>query len=108
MSLILIGGGARSGKSAHALQMARQCGDRLAFVATAVAGDEEMQNRIALHQQERGPNFITFEEPLEVAELIAKEAIHFDALVVDCLTLWLSNLMCAGQTGIEERGRQLV
>jgi adenosylcobinamide kinase/adenosylcobinamide-phosphate guanylyltransferase len=93
MSLILVGGGARSGKSRHALQIARQCGSRLAFIATAAPADAEMRDRIAVHRRERGPDFTTFEEPLAVASLIDAEAVRFDAIVVDCLTLWLSNQM---------------
>jgi adenosylcobinamide kinase / adenosylcobinamide-phosphate guanylyltransferase len=95
MSIVLVGGGARSGKSRHALTLARQSGPRLAFVATAQAGDAEMQDRIALHQAERGPEFTTFEEPLDVAGLLEREGARFDAIVVDCLTLWVSNVMFA-------------
>ena len=105
MSLVLVGGGARSGKSRHALQLARQCGHRLGFIATAAPGDDEMRSRIALHQRERGPDFTTFEEPLAVASLIRTQAAALDAIVVDCLTLWLSNHMFAGanlETAAEE------
>ena len=108
MSLILIGGGARSGKSRHALQTARQAGSRLAFIATAIAGDNEMANRITVHREERGPEFTTFEEPLAVAALIDAEASRFDAVVIDCLTLWLSNLMFTAPATIEESCRTLV
>ncbi len=95
MSIVLVGGGARSGKSRQALALARQAGSRLAFVATAHAGDDEMQERITLHRRERGTEFTTFEEPLAVAELIEREGGRFDAMVVDCLTLWLTNAMFA-------------
>jgi adenosylcobinamide kinase / adenosylcobinamide-phosphate guanylyltransferase len=108
MSLILIGGGARSGKSRYALQVARQCGPRVAFIATAVPGDDEMRARIALHQRERGPEFTTFEEPLAIASLIDAKAAQFDALVVDCLTLWLSNQMFAAPAELETTCRQLM
>jgi adenosylcobinamide kinase/adenosylcobinamide-phosphate guanylyltransferase len=96
MSIVLVGGGARSGKSRQALALARQAGARLAFVATAQAGDAEMEERIALHRAERGAEFTTFEEPLAIAELIEREGGKFDAMVVDCLTLWLTNAMFAG------------
>jgi adenosylcobinamide kinase/adenosylcobinamide-phosphate guanylyltransferase len=96
VSIVLVGGGARSGKSRHALALARQSGSRLAFVATATAGDDEMRKRIARHREERGAEFCTFEEPLAVAELLEREGGRFDAVVVDCLTLWLSNVMFAG------------
>ena len=108
MSLILIGGGARSGKSRHALRIARRCGANLAFIATATAADEEMSDRIALHRHERGPEFTTFEEPLAVAPLIDAQAGHFDAIVVDCLTLWLNNLLYAAAARIDEECRRLV
>ena len=108
MSLALVGGGARSGKSRHALQLARQCGSRLAFCATAAPGDEEMSERIALHRRERGPEFTTFEEPLAVASLLEAQARRFDAIVVDCLTLWLSNLMFSQPAAIEEECNRLV
>jgi len=95
VSIVLVGGGARSGKSRQALALAREAGSRLAFVATAQAGDAEMQERIALHRQDRGPEFTTFEEPLAVAEVIEREGGRFDVMVVDCLTLWLTNAMFA-------------
>ena len=108
MSIILIGGGARSGKSRHALNLARQHGVRLAFIATAAAGDEEMQERIARHRYERGVGFTTFEEPLAVAGRIASDAHRFDAVVVDCLTLWLSNQLLADEAAVERECRRLI
>ena len=108
MSLTLIGGGASSGKSRHALTLARQCGSRLAFIATARAGDEEMRERIARHRADRGSEFTTFEESLSIAPILAAEGGRFDAILVDCLTLWLSNMLCAGVPGIEEECRKLV
>jgi adenosylcobinamide kinase/adenosylcobinamide-phosphate guanylyltransferase len=90
----LIGGGVRSGKSAFALSYARRLGTRRVFLATGQAGDGEMQARIARHRTERGPDFETAEEPLAVPEALA--AAPADAVVlVDCLTLWLSNLLLA-------------
>ena len=95
MAIVLIGGGARSGKSAFALERARKCGRRLAYLATAQALDDEMRCRVAAHQRERGDAFITIEEPFEIARAIGRS--EFDCLVVDCLTLWTSNLMLAGR-----------
>jgi adenosylcobinamide kinase/adenosylcobinamide-phosphate guanylyltransferase len=92
MAIILIGGGSRSGKSRQALQLARSCGRRLGFIATAQALDDEMRERIRSHQQERGPDFTTIEEPLSLASAIKRHCSDFDAIVVDCLTLWLSNI----------------
>jgi adenosylcobinamide kinase/adenosylcobinamide-phosphate guanylyltransferase len=96
--LILIGGGARSGKSAFALTLGRQLGPRRLFVATAQAGDDEMAERIRRHRQTRGDDYVTVEEPLAVAEAIRRNG-QFDVVVVDCLTLWLSNLLLDGQDG---------
>lgn len=92
MAIILIGGGARSGKSRHALELARKRGSRLVFLATAEAFDEEMAARVAKHRSERGAEFSTIEEPLEIAAAI-RNACDVDAIVLDCLTLWLSNIM---------------
>ena len=95
MALVLVGGGARSGKSRWALDRARKCGGRLVYIATAEALDEEMSRRIARHRSERGDEFVTIEEPLDLARAI--RSAEGDAIVVDCLTLWLSNLMHASQ-----------
>lgn len=96
MPVVLIGGGSRSGKSRFALERAKQQGSRLGFIATAQAFDTEMEQRIAKHQHERGGEFITIEAPFDIpAALAAHTAL--DAIVVDCLTLWVSNLMLAGR-----------
>ena len=92
--LILILGGARSGKSAFAERLARSCGPRVLYVATAQAGDAEMEERIANHQAARPETWTTVEEPLRLAEAVG-EAKGFDAVLVDCLTLWVSNRMLA-------------
>jgi adenosylcobinamide kinase/adenosylcobinamide-phosphate guanylyltransferase len=96
MPLIVIGGGARSGKSRFALELARQRGSTLGFLATAQALDSEMESRIAHHRQERGPDFQIFEEPFDLKHVIENNK-HLDALVIDCLTLWISNMMLAGR-----------
>ena len=95
MALILVGGGARSGKSRWAVDRARKRGGRLVYIATAEALDEEMAVRIARHRSERGDEFVTVEEPLDVARAI--RSAEGNAIVVDCLTLWLSNMMHASQ-----------
>jgi adenosylcobinamide kinase/adenosylcobinamide-phosphate guanylyltransferase len=92
--LVLIGGGARSGKSAFALAYARRLGARRCFIATAQAFDAEMRARIDRHRDERGADFETIEEPLALPAALLRAPA--DAVVlVDCLTLWLSNLLCA-------------
>jgi len=89
--VILVGGGARSGKSRQALELARRFGQKRVFLATAQAFDAEMEARIARHRADRGTEFSTVEEPLEAAAAIRET--DADAMVVDCLTLWLSNVM---------------
>ena len=89
ISLIL--GGARSGKSARGLALAAT--PPHVFIATAQALDDEMGTRIALHQAERGPDWHLVEEPLELSEAIRRNGADGTTLLVDCLTLWLSNLM---------------
>jgi adenosylcobinamide kinase / adenosylcobinamide-phosphate guanylyltransferase len=93
-SLILVGGGVRSGKSAYALARARTLGPRRVFLATARAYDEELADRIRRHQAER-PDFQTIEEPVALAERLPALAGH-DVAVVDCVTLWLANLLVDG------------
>ena len=86
MSLVLIGGGSRSGKSRFAFEYARKHRQPLAFVATAEALDDEMRQRVAAHQAERGSEFTTFEEPIDPAGLIDNVGSRFGAIVLDCLT----------------------
>src|SRR5262245_50814872 len=92
---ILIGGGVRSGKSAFALARAAQLGRRRAFVATAQGLDAEMQERIAQHRAQRGAAFETIDTPFELPATLQALA-GVDVVVVDCLTLWLSNLLVRG------------
>ncbi|TDR94575.1 adenosylcobinamide kinase /adenosylcobinamide-phosphate guanylyltransferase [Enterovirga rhinocerotis] len=91
----LVLGGARSGKSAHAERLVRDSGLAPFYLATAEAGDAEMGERIALHRARRGPGWTTREEPLALAEALSAEAREGRAVLVDCLTLWLSNLVFA-------------
>lgn len=98
--LIVVGGGARSGKSAFALALAGRLGARRAFVATAQAFDAEMERRIAAHRRERGDAYVTVEEPLDLPGALAR-LDGIEVVVVDCLTLWISNLLLRGDT--EER-----
>jgi adenosylcobinamide kinase/adenosylcobinamide-phosphate guanylyltransferase len=89
---VFVGGGARSGKSRFALTRAFALGRRRLFVATAEPSDDEMRDRIARHRQQRGSAFDTVEAPMALPEVIADDRDH-DVIVVDCLTLWLSNLL---------------
>lgn len=108
----LVLGGARSGKTRRALALAEQARWRV-FVATAEAFDAEMEQRIAQHRTERGAGWATVEAPLELAATIERlsgdtqAAGRADeaAIVIDCLTLWLSNLMHAGRDVAAETDR---
>ncbi len=106
MTTTLILGGARSGKTIHALQMAEAAGRGLVMIATAEALDDEMADRIARHRAERGPAWRTLEAPLDLTGALA-ETQPGDAVVVDCLTLWVSNLMHAGLE-VERAGEALI
>jgi adenosylcobinamide kinase/adenosylcobinamide-phosphate guanylyltransferase len=89
----LILGGARSGKSRLAQERARESGRQVVVVATAVAGDDEMAARIAAHRAERPPQWRVVEEPVALASALVREAAADRCLLVDCLTLWLGNLL---------------
>ncbi|MDE3016530.1 MAG: bifunctional adenosylcobinamide kinase/adenosylcobinamide-phosphate guanylyltransferase [Pseudomonadota bacterium] len=89
-------GGARSGKSSYAEQLARQIRRPRIYIATAEALDEEMQVRIAEHRRRRGDDWTTLEVPLAIAEIIQNPSHKKSLILVDCLTLWLSNLMRHG------------
>ena len=91
--IIVITGGVKSGKSSYALRCGEEKGAERAFVATATALDDEMAARINAHRLERGSRWKTFEEPRHIADLIAKIAGAFDVILIDCLTLWVSNLL---------------
>ena len=90
--MTLIIGGARSGKSAFAEKLAAQY-ERVLFVATAEALDDEMRRRIENHKQNRPDTWRTLEEPRDVAEVISGSDLAHDVLLFDCLTLWVSNLL---------------
>jgi adenosylcobinamide kinase/adenosylcobinamide-phosphate guanylyltransferase len=88
--LTLVIGGARSGKSQFAQSLCIPAG-RVAYVATSVADDDEMRTRIARHRAARPAGWLTVEEPLALAETLGRIAPECDAVLVDCLTVWLSN-----------------
>lgn len=93
---LLVLGGARSGKSRYAEARAGATGAARVYVATADALDTEMAARIARHQRDRGPGWQTVDAPIDLAGCIRREAAPGRVLLVDCLTLWLSNLLLAG------------
>lgn len=98
--LILIGGGVRSGKSRFALQLAEERGSKLGFLATAQAFDDEMQERIANHKRERDDRYLSVDVPVEV-ETALGELQACEAVVLDCLTLWISNQLLRGDCNAE-------
>ena len=93
MKKYLILGGARSGKSARAQSLAENISQNRIYIATAEAGDEEMAARIARHQADRGNGWRTIEAPLDISDALGEHATPNSVCLVDCLTLWLSNLM---------------
>ena len=92
----LVLGGARSGKSRYALDQARQLRSPVAFVATARPLDGDMATRIARHRAERPPRWSTIEEPHDLAAACRRAARSHDLVVIDCTTVWISNLMERG------------
>lgn len=94
MGLTLLLGGARSGKSTAAVRLARSWGTPVSFVATAVPGDADMRARIALHKAERPPSWACVEEPLDLAGALVE--CGGDGVIVDCLTIWVANLLERG------------
>lgn len=93
MSATLVLGGARSGKSAYAERIATESGRGVVYIATASAGDGEMAQRIAHHRERRPAHWRTVEEPLLLADAITRHGTKDNVILVDCLTLWLSNLI---------------
>jgi adenosylcobinamide kinase / adenosylcobinamide-phosphate guanylyltransferase len=91
--VIFITGGARSGKSRLAESLAQGYGAPLCYIATGEAGDTEMAERIALHRARRGEAWNTVEEPLRLAEALKNADNRYRAVMVDCITLWITNLL---------------
>jgi adenosylcobinamide kinase/adenosylcobinamide-phosphate guanylyltransferase len=92
-SITFVIGGSRSGKSSFALERASKLQGSKAFLATAQALDDEMRERIERHKSERSAEWKTFEEPIALPQFIVDKGNKFDVILVDCLTLWLSNLI---------------
>jgi adenosylcobinamide kinase/adenosylcobinamide-phosphate guanylyltransferase len=107
--IILITGGARSGKSRYAEERAVELGERRLYIATAEAKDPEMAERIAAHRNRRGRAWTTIEEPVEISAALLAHNGKTDCALVDCLTLWLSNLLLRRDAEYaEEKVRRLV
>lgn len=91
-------GGCRSGKSRHALELAEKFdANQKIFMATCVPFDEEMKQRVARHQKDRGKSWMTLEVPIDLPEAIIKNGTQGKVILVDCLTLWISNLLMREQ-----------
>lgn len=103
-------GGARSGKSSYALKIAKDRPGKVAFIATCEAKDKEMKGRIAIHRTTRPSHWTTFEEPRNIDKRAGKISPSFKTVIIDCLTLWITNLMMENMTpaSIEKKARQLV
>src|SRR5581483_3309661 len=101
LSLVFLHGGARSGKSALAVELARRAAAPVVFIATGEAGDEEMAARIARHRAERPADWTTVEEPRELEAALAS-APPDACVVIDCLSLWVANVFESG-TDVERR-----
>lgn len=105
-SLIMVTGGARSGKSGFALKKASSFAGNKAYLATAEALDEEMLRRVNLHRKSRGPDWTTIEEPVEICHTVKEAQGAYQVVLLDCLTIWVSNLLTRISLSEEEaRGR---
>lgn len=98
----LILGGARSGKSTLALQRANDSGRKVIFVATAQITDTEMQSRILRHRNERPVDWRTTESPVNLADTLLQVDEESAFIIVDCLTLWLSNVLCVADSDVPQ------
>jgi adenosylcobinamide kinase/adenosylcobinamide-phosphate guanylyltransferase len=91
----LILGGVRSGKSRLAERRAHDSGLAVVYIATAAAGDDEMRSRIEQHRNRRPRDWLTIEEPYALAQALVQHARADRCVLIECLTLWLTNLLCA-------------
>ncbi|MFH2046277.1 MAG: bifunctional adenosylcobinamide kinase/adenosylcobinamide-phosphate guanylyltransferase [Pseudomonadota bacterium] len=92
--IIFLTGGCKSGKSRHALDLAENItGDKKIFIATCTPFDEEMKERIRRHKEERSKKWHTIEEPVLLSEAISQWSAKSDIILIDCLTLWINNIM---------------
>ena len=112
--LTFILGGARAGKSSYAQHLADVFGGRVLFLATAEAGDDEMEARIQAHRESRPPHWDTLEEPVDLPAALSPVLRKYDVVLLDCLTLWVSNLLLGSKdpesagTGILCETRELL
>ncbi len=100
--IVFVIGGAKSGKSSFALAKAGELPGMKAYIATAEPLDAEMKERIRLHQEERGSDWRTFEEPVKISRVLKEIGGGFSGAVIDCLTLWVTNLLLRTEDPEEE------
>lgn len=94
---IFVIGGCRSGKSSHAMKLSKDIAkEKRVYVATCVPYDDEMKDRVNRHQKDRDATWRTVEEPLDLPEIIREESLASNVILVDCLTLWVTNLLMQG------------
>ena len=105
--IVFVIGGAKSGKSSFALDRAQSLSGRKAYIATAEPLDDEMKERIEKHKRQRGEDWDTFEEPLHIDLVLKKMSDDYSVVIIDCLTLWLSNLLL-GKENSEAKMNDLV
>ena len=99
--LIFITGGCRSGKSQYALDYANRHFSKKIYLATCEALDDEMIQRVETHKRLRGPEWLTIEEPVEIIDRIKQYSDNAGVILLDCLTLWLSNLLLKGNNNLK-------
>ena len=104
--MILMTGGSKSGKSSYALLKAAEYKKR-AFIATAVAFDDEMKDRIQKHRLERSSEYTTYEEPIEIISCLKKTGKNHDVIILDCVTVWLGNLLHHFEGDVEKIGHHV-
>jgi adenosylcobinamide kinase/adenosylcobinamide-phosphate guanylyltransferase len=107
---IFVIGGCRSGKSSHALHLAEQIPGQKIFIATCTPQDKEMEQRVLRHRQKRSSAWKTLEVPLLIPETINKHSLKRNVILIDCLTLWINNLIMDDEdpTKIDTQIRNLI
>ena len=109
VKIVLVLGGARSGKSTHAQKLAEQEWQHPLYLAPAETLDQEMVNRVKLHREQRGPKWACVEEPLDLARVILETSPNRDGILLDCATLWLTNvLLKEGEAAVKSRKQELI
>lgn len=108
--IIFILGGARSGKSSYAMNLAKSTGKRIVFIATCIPTDSEMKQRVRLHKKSRPATWKLVEEAVDIDSALRKAKTGCDAILIDCMGLFISNLMAVESSDkkIEEKARQVI